>query len=52
MSFEIHVLRGKLSKGIDQDLLECILARGAYEGLGQWRSGSWGRYKVLEFKRV
>ncbi len=44
LSFQIHVRRGK---GISRALLEEILSDAEYQGLGQWRSGGYGRFELV-----
>jgi hypothetical protein len=51
LQFEIHVVQGKLGKAITAKLLQECLKYGEYMGLGQWRSGGFGRYIVVSFKK-
>lgn len=44
LSFQIHVVRGS---GITKNLLLDVLSYGTYQGLGQWRSGGYGRFDVV-----
>lgn len=38
--------------GITLKCLEQVLSYGALSGLGQWRNGGWGRFKINELKVV
>jgi hypothetical protein len=41
LDVEIRVID---TRQIPQDILEYLLEYGEYQGLGQWRNGSWGRF--------
>lgn len=43
LSFNVVLLNGVISK----ELLKELLAYGKYQGLGQWRSGGLGQFKVV-----
>ncbi len=48
ISFSLDVLKGgSVSAGIIRDVLDY----GQYLGLGQWRSGGWGRFEVVDFRK-
>lgn len=44
LTFHVHVLKGA---GISKALLMDVLSYGQYQGLGQWRSGGYGRFDVV-----
>lgn len=48
LSFDLHVLKGG---GITEGLLTDLLEYGMYKGLGQWRSGGYGRFVVSEMAK-
>ncbi|HPE06283.1 MAG TPA: hypothetical protein PLW50_01025 [Smithellaceae bacterium] len=37
-------------KELNKDLLKELLEYGMFNGLGQWRSGSYGQFEVVSFK--
>ena len=47
--FQVTILDGA---GITQKCLEKVLDYGKYMGLGQWRSGGFGRFKVIRVDEV
>jgi len=50
IEFEIHLLK---NKEITADMLRtCFEEYGPYHGLGQWRSGGWGTFEVLEWREM
>jgi len=50
VEFEIHLLE---NKEIKADMLRtCFEEFGPYHGLGQWRSGGWGRFELVEWKEM
>jgi hypothetical protein len=49
LSFTIKVLEGT---AINKACLSEVLSYGQFIGLGQWRSGSYGRFTVLELEEV
>lgn len=48
LTFEIHVFKGKVTENV----LKEVLAYGIYKGLGQWRSGGYGQFTVVEFEKL
>lgn len=49
LTFTLKVLGGG---GISATLLKTILSYGQFQGLGQWRSGGWGRFDIKKFEKV
>lgn len=49
INFELHVMK---QSRLTPRILQMILSYGMYQGLGQWRSGSWGRFQVNEFQKI
>lgn len=47
-SFQLHVLKGGQ---ISKPILENIFQYGNYQGLGQWRSGGYGRFDLVKLER-
>jgi len=47
--FQLSVLKGGQ---ITHNMLADILAYGQFQGLGQWRSGSYGRFEVVRLDRL
>ncbi len=46
LEFELHILRNtQMTPAIVRELLNY----GRYQGLGQWRSGGWGSFEVIEY---
>ena len=41
IGFQLRVLKGG---GLTESILRDILSYGQFMGLGQWRSGGWGRF--------
>jgi hypothetical protein len=39
-------------KEVKSDIIKQILEYGEYKGLGQWRNGGYGSFKVVEFKEA
>lgn len=48
LRFELHVFKGSLSK----ELLKEVFGYGVFKGLGQWRSGSKGRFVATKFESI
>jgi hypothetical protein len=48
VGFTIHVLKGG---GITRPLLEMVFSYGNYQGLGQWRSGGYGRFDLVRLEK-
>lgn len=49
IEFGLTVLRGG---GITRGILEDVLSYGEFQGMGQWRTGGWGRFKVVKLEKV
>jgi hypothetical protein len=49
LEFNVRVLD---ASGITENCLKEVLEYGELLGLGQWRTGSWGRFKVKELTEV
>ncbi len=50
LEFNLVVLKGG---GITKPIIETVLSYGGtFMGLGQWRSGGWGRFDVIEIEKV
>lgn len=49
IEFGLRVLKGG---SITKPILSDILSYGEMIGLGQWRSGGWGRFKVLQLEKT
>ena len=54
LEFELHLVAGRQGKDgsaeLKVDLLEKLLEYGAYQGLGQFRNGGYGRFEVISIK--
>ena len=49
IEFGLRVLRGG---GVTRGILEDILSYGQFQGMGQWRTGGWGRFVVKTLEKV
>ena len=51
LAFEVRVYQNGMKKGdeIRPDTVLALLQFGESQGLGQWRTGGWGRFKVVRF---
>ncbi len=49
MAFEIYVLD---NSPITFEGLRTVMQYGELKGLGQWRNGSYGRFKIVEYEKV
>lgn len=49
LSFTLSVLKGGQ---VSESMLRDIFEYGEYQGLGQWRSGGYGRFIVISMKRL
>jgi len=49
LCLHLHVLKGA---GITHKCLQDVLEYGGYMGLGQWRSGGFGRFRVVKLELV
>ena len=49
LNFSLRVLHGG---GITKAILADVMEYGSLMGLGQWRSGGWGRVEVVSFVEV
>jgi len=49
LEFGIRLLE---HKELNETVLQEILEFGQLKGLGQWRNGSWGRFRVLDFREL
>jgi hypothetical protein len=49
VEFELWALDGG---GLSKALLEDILSYGQFMGLGQWRSGGWGRFEIIDLAKL
>lgn len=49
LAFEVRVFQNGTKKGdeIRPDTIYWLLRHGENAGLGQWRSGGWGRFRVV-----
>lgn len=48
LSFELHVFKGSLK----EKLLKEVFGYGVYKGLGQWRTGTKGRFITTKFEKI
>lgn len=49
IEFQLHVIKGG---SVTRKIIEQVLSYGEYMGLGQWRSGGWGKFTLLELEEV
>ena len=49
LNFQIKLLK---NKDIKMNIIEEIFGYGVFQGLGQWRNGSYGRFEVVDFNVV
>lgn len=49
LEFQLHVLG---QSGLKKPAIKELLSYGQYKGLGQWRNGSYGRFKVVQLKEI
>lgn len=47
--FTLRVIKGG---GLTGSILRDVLSYGEFQGLGQWRTGGWGRFEVVTFKKT
>lgn len=48
LDFDLTVLSGS---GLGREVIAEVLSYGEFMGLGQWRTGSWGRFRVLSMEK-
>lgn len=49
ISYQLHVLE---TSGITENCLRDVLDYGGYIGYGQWRTGGWGAFEVLNLEEA
>lgn len=52
LEFTVRVLRGGFGRFRVADIVSGLLEYGGLQGLGQWRSGGYGRIEVIKFEPV